>query len=72
MIGKKIDLRGRIWQEMDKQNVTWNFTASSTSSHSEKKTLKFQHVMKVVVWDVNFIRSHGLHHCHFQSFFVRN
>jgi hypothetical protein len=32
---------------------TWNFTASSTNSHVAGKTLKFEHVIKVVVSVVN-------------------
>jgi hypothetical protein len=35
------------------------------------KTLKFEHVMKVVVSVLNFIRSHGLIHCQFKFFCLK-
>jgi len=35
------------------------------------KTLKFEHVMKVMVSVVNFIRSHGLNYCQLRSVLSR-
>jgi CRISPR/Cas system-associated endonuclease Cas3-HD len=70
MIRKKTGSMNRIRREMDKNvpNVSWNFTASSTNSRSVKKTLKLEHVMKVVVSVVNFIQSYVLSYYLFESF----
>jgi hypothetical protein len=56
MIGKKTGLMGRIRQEMDKQNPEF-YIEFHCVIHQQSlcgKTLKFEHVMKVMVSAVNF------------------
>jgi hypothetical protein len=60
MIARKTGLMGRITKNWTVPNFIWNFTASYTKSLCGEKTLKFEHVMKTVVSDVNFFRSHDL------------
>jgi hypothetical protein len=69
MIGKETGLMGRIRREMYKQNPRFHMYLITSSTNSLcSKSLKFMHVMKVVVSAVNCIRSHGLNHRQFQYF----
>jgi hypothetical protein len=49
-------------------NFTQNFTQSSINCHSAEKCLNVEHVITVVALAVNFIQSHEINQCQFQSF----
>jgi hypothetical protein len=64
-LGKKV-WRAELGEKWTNKfpNFTWIFTVSSNSHFVGN----FEHVVKVVVSVVNFIRSHGLNYRPFQSF----
>jgi hypothetical protein len=70
MIGKKTCLMGGIRQEMDKENPKLCMELHCIIHQQSlcRKTLKFEHVLKVMASVANFVQSHGLHHHQFQSF----
>lgn len=72
MVGKNIGVVANIKTELSRRKIDENQLLSfHCIIHQEDlcaKTIKFKHVMEVVVSCVNFIKSRGLNHRQFQQF----
>ena len=71
MVGEKNGLKALIQNKMREHKSNQNLLHYHCIIHQESlcaKVLSFDHVMKIVIKTVNFIRSRALHHRQFQSF----
>ena len=75
MIGRKVGVVVKLREKVNAANpeqVFWNFHCILHQEALCCKSLKMDHVMRVVIDTVNFIRARGLNHRKFYAFFVEN
>ena len=75
MIGRKAGVVVKLREKVNAANpeqVFWNFHCILHQEALCCKSLKMDHVMRVVIDNVNFIRARGLNHRQFDAFLLEN